>query len=138
MTVPIAMPEDLLEEVRRAAELTHLSMADVIRQATKRGIAPLIIECRTEKLPPMAPDEIHECYEVPDPELVINFKGFGSRLPIFSRFFWGSEWIAAFPAPRAVPGVGIRQEPRPVDHRADSRIAGIAAADVRRLTFYEC
>ena len=34
-TYPVAMPDDLLGEIRRAAEQTKLSMADVIRQSTK-------------------------------------------------------------------------------------------------------
>jgi hypothetical protein len=40
-TYPVAMPDDLLGEIRRAAEQTKLSMADVIRQSTKLGLPRL-------------------------------------------------------------------------------------------------
>lgn len=37
-TIPLAMPADLLDEVRRTADDTHLSSADVMRQAIKAGL----------------------------------------------------------------------------------------------------
>lgn len=40
-TVPLSVPDDLLEEVRETARLTHLSMQDVFRQATRIGVAAL-------------------------------------------------------------------------------------------------
>lgn len=41
-TFPVAMPEELMQEVRRAAKQTGLSLSDVLRQATKLGIPRLI------------------------------------------------------------------------------------------------
>ena len=40
-TIPIGLPKDLLEEVRRTAAETGLSMADVMRQGMKRGLPQL-------------------------------------------------------------------------------------------------
>jgi hypothetical protein len=37
-TYPIGLPKELLEEVRRTAKETGLSMADAMRQALKRGL----------------------------------------------------------------------------------------------------
>ena len=37
-TVPLAIPPDLLEEVRRTSEEVHLSSADVMRRAIKAGL----------------------------------------------------------------------------------------------------
>jgi hypothetical protein len=37
-TIPLAMPADLLAEVKRTADDTHLSSADVMRQAIKAGL----------------------------------------------------------------------------------------------------
>jgi hypothetical protein len=37
-TIPLAMPDDLLAEVKRTAEDTQLSSADIMRQAIKAGL----------------------------------------------------------------------------------------------------
>jgi hypothetical protein len=34
-TIPLSVPDDLLEEVRETARITHLSVADVFRQSAK-------------------------------------------------------------------------------------------------------
>ena len=34
-TIPLSVPDDLLEEVRETAKLTHLSVQDVFRQSAK-------------------------------------------------------------------------------------------------------
>jgi hypothetical protein len=41
-TFPLAMPKDLLSEVRRTAERTGLSMADTMRQSMKLGLHKLV------------------------------------------------------------------------------------------------
>lgn len=38
VTYPLGMPKELLKEVKRAAEETGLSVADVMRQAIKFGV----------------------------------------------------------------------------------------------------
>ncbi len=40
-TIPLSVPDDLLEEVRETARLTHLSVQDVFRQSTKIGLSSL-------------------------------------------------------------------------------------------------
>jgi len=40
-TIPLSVPDDLLEEVRETARLTQLSMQDVFRQSTKIGLPTL-------------------------------------------------------------------------------------------------
>ncbi len=40
-TVPLSVPDDLLEEVRETARLTQLSMQDVFRQSTRIGLPAL-------------------------------------------------------------------------------------------------
>ncbi len=40
-TIPLSVPDELLAEVRETARLTHLSVQDVFRQATKIGISTL-------------------------------------------------------------------------------------------------
>jgi hypothetical protein len=37
-TYPLGLPDELMEEVRRTAADTHLSMADAMRQAIKFGL----------------------------------------------------------------------------------------------------
>ena len=37
-TFPLGLPEELMEEVKRTAADTHLSMADAMRQAIKPGL----------------------------------------------------------------------------------------------------
>jgi len=41
-TVPLAMPKDLLTEVRRAARQTKLSMAETMRQSIRLGLHKLV------------------------------------------------------------------------------------------------
>ncbi len=40
-TIPLSVPDDLLEEVRETAKVTHLSVQDVFRQSTKIGLPAL-------------------------------------------------------------------------------------------------
>ncbi len=37
-TYPLGLPDDLMEEVKRTAADTHLTMADAMRQAIKLGL----------------------------------------------------------------------------------------------------
>lgn len=41
-TIPLAMPKDLLGELRRAAKQTNLSMADTMRQSMRLGLDKLV------------------------------------------------------------------------------------------------
>jgi hypothetical protein len=40
-TIPLSVPDDLLDEVRETARVTHLSVQDVFRQSTKIGMPAL-------------------------------------------------------------------------------------------------
>ena len=40
-TIPLSVPDELLEAVRETAELTHLSVQDVFRLSTKLGLPAL-------------------------------------------------------------------------------------------------
>ncbi|HET7625905.1 MAG TPA: hypothetical protein VFM25_11640 [Verrucomicrobiae bacterium] len=40
-SIPLSVPNDLLEAIRDAAEETHLSEADVMRQSMKLGLPKL-------------------------------------------------------------------------------------------------
>jgi len=62
-TVPLAMPKDLLSEVRRTAEQTGLSMADTMRQSMKLGLHKLVERLgKTQRITNVdrLPDEILE------------------------------------------------------------------------------
>ena len=70
-TVPLAMPSDLLREIRRAAKKTGLSMADTMRQSMKLGLPKLEAELSTERfnhLKPMSNEECRQCWEQPNAE----------------------------------------------------------------------
>ena len=71
-TYPLAVPSDLLKEVRKAAKKTGLSMADAMRQSMKLGLPKLVEELSMEQvlknLKPMTPEESQECWEKPNDE----------------------------------------------------------------------
>ena len=71
-TVPLAMPPDLLKEIRQAAKKTGLSMADAMRQSMKLGLPKLIQDLSMEQvlknLKPMTREEERQCWEEPNPE----------------------------------------------------------------------
>jgi len=49
-TIPLSVPDELLNEVRETAKLTNLSMQDVFRQSTKMGM-PMLRESFQRKMP---------------------------------------------------------------------------------------
>ena len=65
-TYPLAMPEDLLNEVRHAAKATGLSLADAMRQSMRLGL-PKLEEQLAARIKPMTPEERRQCME-PNPE----------------------------------------------------------------------
>ena len=58
-TFPLAVPRDLLREIREAAKQTGLSMADVIRQSVKLGLPKLKQTLSRVDLSPI-PDSVLE------------------------------------------------------------------------------
>ena len=67
-TVPLAMPPDLLREMRQVAKETGLSIADVMRQSMKLGAPKLREELSIHKLKPMTKEECRLAFETPNPE----------------------------------------------------------------------
>lgn len=45
---PLAVPEELLEEIRNAASSTRLTMAEAMRQSMKLGLPKLVEQLRAE------------------------------------------------------------------------------------------
>ena len=62
-TYPLAMPNDLLEEVRQTAKATGLSMADAMRQSMKLGLPKLREQLSTAHLRPFTPKEIKAAFK---------------------------------------------------------------------------
>ncbi len=65
-TYPLAIPPDLLGEMRHASEELGLSMADIMRQSMKLGLPKLREQLSTSPLKglvPLARDEARICYE---------------------------------------------------------------------------
>jgi hypothetical protein len=70
-TFPLAMPDDLLKEVRKVAKRTGLSMADAMRQSMKLGLPKLAQQLSVEPvtgLKPFTEEECQQCWGMPDPE----------------------------------------------------------------------
>ena len=70
-TYPLPMPPELMKEVRQAAKITGLSMADVMRQSVKVGL-PKVLEqfpgVDRKQLKPLTKEEARLAYEVPNKE----------------------------------------------------------------------
>lgn len=64
-TYPLALPEDLLAEVRATAKATGLSMADAMRQSMRLGLPKLKAEL--SQLKRLTPEQEREIYG-PDKE----------------------------------------------------------------------
>jgi hypothetical protein len=70
-TYPLAVPSDLLDDLRRAAQQTGLSMADTMRQSMKLGLPNLVERLSPDplkSLKPLTPAESRRCFATPDPE----------------------------------------------------------------------
>ncbi|MCI0541257.1 MAG: hypothetical protein L0Z50_39155 [Verrucomicrobiales bacterium] len=66
-TYPLAMPPDLLGELRRTARETGLSVADAMRQSMKLGLPKLREQLSTAKAKPMTTAEARRAFG-PNPE----------------------------------------------------------------------
>ena len=67
-TYPLALPADLLKEVRKAANETGLSLADAMRQSMKLGLPKLREHLSDKQLRPLTKEEFRQCWGTPDPE----------------------------------------------------------------------
>lgn len=62
-TYPLAVPSDLLEEVRRTAKATGLSMADAMRQSIRLGLPRLRQQLSTTPLRPFTAAEAKAAFK---------------------------------------------------------------------------
>jgi|SRR5580658_5211890 hypothetical protein len=70
-TYPLAVPRDLLGELRTASQDLGLSVADIMRQNMKLGLPKLREQLASEpprKLKPMSKVESRRCYQQPNRE----------------------------------------------------------------------
>lgn len=67
-TYPLAMPPDLLKEMRQAAKRTNLSIADTMRQSMRLGLPKLLEQLSKNELKPFSKEEIRLAYQTPNPE----------------------------------------------------------------------
>jgi hypothetical protein len=70
-TYPLAVPTDLLRDLRKASQQTGLSMADTMRQSMKLGLPGLVTRLSPDpvkNLKPFTAAESRRCFETPDPE----------------------------------------------------------------------
>lgn len=67
-TIPLSVPDDLLEDVRRAADETHLSVQDVFRQSTRLGLPKLREQHagRITNVDPLPDDVLARIYVKPE------------------------------------------------------------------------
>lgn len=61
-TYPLAMPQDLLVEVRATARETGLSVADAMRQSMKLGLPKLREQLSTAKAKPLSAEEARRAF----------------------------------------------------------------------------
>lgn len=62
-TYPLAIPAELLEEVRRTAMDTGLSMADAMRQSMRLGLPKLREQLSSASLKPFTRKEIQSAFK---------------------------------------------------------------------------
>jgi len=70
-TYPLAVPSDLLGEVRQASQDLGLSMADIMRQSMKLGLPRLRDQLSPDplrNLKPLSRAESRRCYQQPNRE----------------------------------------------------------------------
>ena len=67
-TYPLALPSDLLKEIRKTAKATGLSLADTMRQSIKLGAPKLREQLEPSKLKPFSREEVRRAYHVPNQE----------------------------------------------------------------------
>jgi hypothetical protein len=70
-TYPLAVPPELLKDLRKAARQTGLSVADTMRQSMKLGLPGLVERLSPDplkNLKPFTAQESRRCFATPDPE----------------------------------------------------------------------
>jgi hypothetical protein len=67
-TYPLAVPSELLREVRQVAKETGLSIADAMRQSMRLGLPKLREQLSASHLKPFTEEERRRCWEEPNRE----------------------------------------------------------------------
>ena len=67
-TYPLAVPSDLMGELRRCARETGLSVADTMRQSMKLGLPKLKEQLSADQLKPFTKEECRLAFQTPNPE----------------------------------------------------------------------
>jgi hypothetical protein len=67
-TYPLAVPSDLLKELRKCARETGLSVADTMRQSMKLGLPRLKEQLGANPLKPFTREERRLAFRTPNPE----------------------------------------------------------------------
>jgi hypothetical protein len=67
-TYPLALPPDLLREMRQAAKRTNLSIADAMRQSMRLGLPKLLEQLSRNRLKPFTKEETRLAYQTANPE----------------------------------------------------------------------
>ena len=84
---PLAIPEDLLSDVRSAAQETGLSMADAMRQSIRLGLPKLREQLSASaRVKPLTAEESRLCYATPNPEFDALEAHCGALLPKVEPF----------------------------------------------------
>jgi hypothetical protein len=68
ITVPVALSEDLYNEVQTASKRTGLSVADILRQSTRLGMPELVKQMGHSTLRPLTEEDARRCWEEPNNE----------------------------------------------------------------------
>jgi hypothetical protein len=81
VSIPLAVPRDLLNEIRTAARDTGLSQADVMRQSMKAGLPKIRRQYHSaRKLKPLTKREAKAAFG-PDPEWDALENAMAGRVP---------------------------------------------------------
>jgi hypothetical protein len=67
-TYPLAVPDELLSELRECASATGLSVADTMRQSMKLGLPKLKKQLANRGLKPFTKEETRLAFQTPNPE----------------------------------------------------------------------
>jgi hypothetical protein len=71
-TYPLAVPTEMMQNLRKASGELGLSIADIMRQSIKLGFPilqqQLSVGQNLEQLKPLTEEQCRECWETPDPE----------------------------------------------------------------------
>ncbi len=79
-TIPLAIPDDLLEEVRDTAADTHLSQADVMRQSMKMGLPVLRRTFEGRKMAALKGKSLADVISPPSEVVEVSFPSLGDSV----------------------------------------------------------